>query len=556
MNLSSGGIYGPNDPQIVAGSGGASSCISGTTAADGTIAVCAGGYAKPAWQTGAGVPADGKRDLPDVSLFAAVGTNDSFYPICADPSECVISSTGLAITGAARTSASTPSMAGILALVNQKYGAQGQANFVLYPMAAQHPAAFHDITVGSNDVPCIDPSPDCSLSALANNTAGFDTLGKYYSGAGYDQASGLGSVDANVLITNWNALKFGATKTTLSVSETTFTHGTPVTVSVGVSGTAGGGGGTPSGNVALSAPASATANAGFTPLTLASGAASSSVNNFPGGQYQLTARYGGDVLFAASDSDAVTLNVSPENSTISMFGNVYNYATNVYNKLSSGGTLSYGNYVTVDAMPTGVSAAPGKSDGLATGSVTFTDTSAANGTVSATLPITSVGVAEWVPAGGFLAGAHSVTASYSGDASFNASTSTAPFVFTVTKATTSLQLSGSYSPVPLGLPTPLTLLAVASDTAAPPTGTATFYNGSTVLGTATLGADPYNPAVGQAVLNVSTLPLGLNSVTAKYSGDANNNPATAAPVTISVLQNPVLSATLSPNPSNSAQYFT
>src|SRR2546429_3561533 len=61
-------------------------------------------------------------------------------------------------------------MAGIMALVNQKFGAQGQANFVLYPLAAQHPTVFHDVTVDSNNVPCQQNSPSCNPPSI--NVAG------------------------------------------------------------------------------------------------------------------------------------------------------------------------------------------------------------------------------------------------------------------------------------------------------------------------------------------------------------------------------------------------
>ncbi|HET9409481.1 MAG TPA: protease pro-enzyme activation domain-containing protein, partial [Candidatus Sulfotelmatobacter sp.] len=68
---------------ITAGSGGKSAC---TTPSGSTPSTCAGGYAKPSWQTGTGVPADGKRDLPDVSLFASGGypdgLNGSAYLVC------------------------------------------------------------------------------------------------------------------------------------------------------------------------------------------------------------------------------------------------------------------------------------------------------------------------------------------------------------------------------------------------------------------------------------------------------------------------------------------
>ncbi len=180
---------------IVGGSGGASSL-----------------YAKPAWQTGAGVPADNARDLPDVSLFAADGANFSYYPICAFVGDCQSPSGSnlMQITGVGGTSASAPSFAGIMALVNQKYGRQGQANFVLYPLKAQFPAAFHDVTHGTNSVPCAFSPISPSCIAVSNpitvtdpfyGTAqegqlGTGTTPDYNATAGYNLATGLGTIDA------------------------------------------------------------------------------------------------------------------------------------------------------------------------------------------------------------------------------------------------------------------------------------------------------------------------------------------------------------------------
>lgn len=132
-------------------------------------------YAKPSWQAGPGVPADGKRDVPDVSLAAS--THDGFL---------VVENGNLYVIGG--TSAASPSFAGIMALVNQKNGAQGNPNPVLYQLAtleASHATAhsyFHDVTTGSNTVP---------------GTTG------YNSAAGYDLATGLGSVKANDLVNFW-----------------------------------------------------------------------------------------------------------------------------------------------------------------------------------------------------------------------------------------------------------------------------------------------------------------------------------------------------------------
>lgn len=131
-------------------------------------------YAKPSWQSGAGVPADAKRDVPDVSLTAA--GHDGY----------IIEQEGsLYIVGG--TSAASPSFAGIMALVLQNEGSKvGNANTVLYPLAARQTAGgaavFHDITSGSNSVPGV---------------TGFSAR------SGYDQATGLGSVDGAVLVNHW-----------------------------------------------------------------------------------------------------------------------------------------------------------------------------------------------------------------------------------------------------------------------------------------------------------------------------------------------------------------
>ena len=137
-------------------------------------------YAKPMFQTGPGVPADGFRDVPDVALNSAAHTP---YLIIQGHTANV---TGL--VGASGTSAAAPSFAGIMALVVQKTGTpQGNANNVLYAMAATQfaggTAVFNDITSGNNSVPGV---------------AGFSAA------AGYDQATGWGSVNAANLVNAWN----------------------------------------------------------------------------------------------------------------------------------------------------------------------------------------------------------------------------------------------------------------------------------------------------------------------------------------------------------------
>jgi len=230
---------------VAGGSGGASNCATGTgTAANNGWQTCTAGYAKPSWQSGAGVPNDKVRDLPDVSLYAADGLNYTYIPICSSDGDCE-SPTGsnlVQISGVGGTSAAAPSFAGIMALVNQKYGPQGQANYVLYPMKTQFPTAFHDVANGTNSVPCdfSDASPNCieapldniiDLNGVSEGQLGTGTTPDYNAAPGYNLATGLGSVDAAKLVADWNKVTFTSSKTTLTASETSFTHGTGITVS-------------------------------------------------------------------------------------------------------------------------------------------------------------------------------------------------------------------------------------------------------------------------------------------------------------------------------------
>ena len=107
-------------------------------------------YAKPAFQAGPGVPADGARDVPDVSLSSA--GHDGYLIIQGHTANV----SGLAAVGG--TSAASPSFAGLMALVVQKTGAaQGNANPVFYSMGqnqfAGGTAVYHDTTSGNNSVP-------------------------------------------------------------------------------------------------------------------------------------------------------------------------------------------------------------------------------------------------------------------------------------------------------------------------------------------------------------------------------------------------------------------
>jgi len=163
---------------------------------------------KPAWQAGTGVPNDGARDVPDVSFNSSLlhdgylicdekfdSSTNTFSPTCVSPFGFRDSAAGnLAVVGG--TSVGPPIMASIVALINQFTNhatGSGNINPVLYPLAASLPAAFHDVTTGNNQVPF---SPPCVLSTQIGYTAT----------AGYDLATGLGSIDAFALVTNWSSV--------------------------------------------------------------------------------------------------------------------------------------------------------------------------------------------------------------------------------------------------------------------------------------------------------------------------------------------------------------
>ncbi len=175
-----------------------------STVSSGTMSyqVAAGGggvsayIPKPSWQSGIGVPADGFRDVPDVSFTAA--DHDGYLGcFAAGDGSCVSSSSGTQITVFSGTSAAAPGMAGIAALLNTKMGsAQGNINPLLYRLAASTPAAFHDVTVASSGVagctPTVPSVCNNSTPAQLSLTGG---LAGYVVGVGYDQATGLGSLD-------------------------------------------------------------------------------------------------------------------------------------------------------------------------------------------------------------------------------------------------------------------------------------------------------------------------------------------------------------------------
>ena len=244
----------------VGGSGGASGCVVNTTPpgySNTTIGTCTAsatstgsvtgisgksiasipltrnGWQKPSWQVNAkipGLPNDGVRDIPDVSFFAADGFNYSAYLICVSAAvSCTYSATAEdTAQEVGGTSVASPAMAGVMALINQKAGsAQGSPNPGLYALAAKQSwgscsaesvktsssCYFNDIDAGpykgmpyTNAMPCdaADSSPNCNPDS---NGDPISILSGYNSGVGFDEATGLGSLNVANVVNAWPAVK-------------------------------------------------------------------------------------------------------------------------------------------------------------------------------------------------------------------------------------------------------------------------------------------------------------------------------------------------------------
>jgi len=205
-------------------------CATGSPSTTGVASGSCKGFAKPSWQTGLnGIPSDGVRDIPDVSLFAADGIWGHFYVTCwSDVRQGGAPCTGAPSNwaGAGGTSFASPILAGIQALVNQSVGgAQGNPNYVYYALAASTPSVFHSVTLGDIDVNCTG-TDNCYGAAVSTSSGGRGGRGgggfgtavsgalsvssgsftpAYAAGGSWNFATGIGSVDAFQLVTNWKA---------------------------------------------------------------------------------------------------------------------------------------------------------------------------------------------------------------------------------------------------------------------------------------------------------------------------------------------------------------
>ena len=227
--------------------------------------------------------------------------------------------------------------------------------------------------------------------------------------------------------------------------------------------------------------------------TVSSGSATFATSSLAAGTHAITASYSGDSNNAASTSAPVTQTVAKQASSVTL--------------ASSAATSNPQQSVTFTATVT---------PNTATGSVQFLDGSSVIGTATLAAGVATLAIAT------LASGAHSVTASYGGDAN-NAASTSAPVALTV-KTASSLALKSVPNP---SLSTQ-SVTFTATVTPSTATGSIQFAEGATVLGTGTLSG-------GVASVSVSPLAVGAHTITATYAGDAKNLGSTASMVhTVSV----------------------
>lgn len=341
---------------VAGGGGGVSNC---TTSDGATVSDCSGGYLKPSWQAGVtGIPGDGFRDLPDVSFFSADGfVSESAYLICVEENggePCTYSADAEPFASeVGGTSASTPPMAAVMALINQKAGsAQGFANPELYKLAAQQTYSscssetvttsstcfFNDIDAGPSTFaspgtiaqPCdnganTQVSPDCVAKYATESThdevgiSGTTSEIGYNAGTGFDLATGLGSLNVANVVNAWPALPASAGGTApVMVTVTPALTTTLAADSLVVTGTVASspsGGVTPTGTIVLTggsftSPATALSASGGYSITIPA-------NGLEAGTDIINVAYSGDSTYDTGSGQALET-VGGNGTTISL----------------------------------------------------------------------------------------------------------------------------------------------------------------------------------------------------------------------------------------------
>jgi len=474
--------------------GGVSNC---TTNDGSTVASCTGGYAKPSWQAGVtGIPNDSKRDLPDVSFFAGNGLFGSAYLICVSDWGTCLTSTATApeptVGEIGGTSAGTPAMAGVMALINQKAGsAQGNPNSQLYVLAGKqtYPSCsaetvtsssscyFNDIDTGTNAMPCTSGSPNCTVST-SGDTVG--VLTGFTAGTAYDEATGLGSLNVANVVNGWSGATTGTATATVaaSASPSSITTAQGTTVTVAVTGASA----TPTGTVVLTSGSFTSAA-----MSLSSGSVSIPVaaGSLAVGTDTVKASYSGDATYAAANG---TTTVTVTQAAL---------LTPTVTVTPASTTIDAGQSLSVPVTVTGSGVTP-------TGTVTMS-----GGGYTSTAQTLAAGAYTFnIPANSLSAGTDTLTVNYGGDTNYAAGVGTATVM--VTASAFALAAAAPAAVSPGGSGTSTVTLTSSTDY----TGTVTLTCALTSSPAGASALPTCSPTSGAGTITVTAgAPGGTGSVT-------------------------------------------
>ena len=519
--------------------------------------------ARPAWQTGSGIsstadpsavsgtgiaagsPITGlHRLVPDIAFIAASGHAATAF--CAE-GVCSDTSTGYGIGAVGGTSVATPVMAACRRS-SIKRTAVARKSQLLLLSSSQLRLRCRQLQGRKRHCRESHRHPTCGHLQLSRHR-GWQQCGQAERGGhrrtrlqlrhGFDAASGLGSVNINNVATNWSKVSFRATTTTFTLSPTIVAHAASQLFSATVA--ASSGTGTPTGDISIIAVT--TNPSEMLQYTLSGGTYSGSINGLPAGSYNVYVHYAGDGTFAPSNSALVPVTISTQGSTVT---NTLNYIT-AGSQLFSGATaVPYGSVLFINSV---ITPNPAGSSTIPTGKLTYSVT--LNG---ASLP-SVVQIVDGYGDASFQSGANStplylvgnypvlssgtyvVTASYSGDSTYSASSTSTAFAVTQIAPTVALTTSATYiasaGSVTLNYSVTRPSGTYLTPLAAYPTGSAVFTDTTTgvVLGTAPLNA------AGLATLTTTAITAsGANTISAVYTGDANYTTTTSTtPITVGTL---------------------
>ena len=254
---------------------------------------------------------------------------------------------------------------------------------------------------------------------------------------------------------------------------------------------------------------------------------------FQAAQSYTSGTYAGPgMIIADVNGDGVLDVVANANQDFVMLGTLGRIIQTVTSVATTPNPSLFGQTVTLTASVTPKGPSP------PTGTMTFNDGGNSLGTGQISGGTASLNTSALV------LGTNSITASYSGDPSYGASTS-APVSQVVHVSPSATSLASSVNPSLSGEPVAFTA-TVTSSSGGTPTGKVVFKDGATALGTATLTA-------GAAKYTTAKLPLGSSSITAVYDGDGNYRGSTSVSLIQVVVAKTTTTLTSAPNPSSYGQ---